>query len=67
LLDDVQPFVELAAQRLAVKILAQKDSLDDFTEFGECPVGGVLDVIAGEPTQDRFRLRRAKPQRLSCT
>src|SRR5262249_54427112 len=63
LLDNVQPFVDLAAQRLAVEIVAQKDRLDGLAEFGKRLVGWVLHVIAGEPAQNRFCFRRAKTKR----
>jgi len=63
LLNHVQPFIDLAAYGFAVEILAEKDRLDCLAEFGKRPVSGGLDVGAGEPAQDRFRLRRAKPER----
>ncbi len=39
LLDHVESFIDLAAQRLAVKISAEEDRLDCLAEFGKCLVG----------------------------
>ena len=62
LLDHVEPFIDLAAQRLAVKISAEEDRLDCLAEFGKCLLSRVLHVGTGEPAQDRFRLRRAEAE-----
>jgi hypothetical protein len=63
LLDDVQSFVDLAAQILAVQVTAQKDGLDSLAQFGEGPVSRMLDVVPGEAPQDGFRLGGAEPHR----
>ena len=54
--DDVQALVDLAAQLLAVKVPAQEDRFDRFAQFGERFVGGMLNVVPGKTSQDRFRL-----------
>src|SRR3954454_2767890 len=61
LLDDVQSFVDLAAQILAVQVAAQKDGLDSLAQFREGPVSRMLDVVPGEAPQDGFCLGGAEP------
>lgn len=51
LLDHVQPFIDLAAQRLAVEILTEEDRLDCLAEVSERLAGWVLDTGEGEPAQ----------------
>ena len=48
LLDDVQPLVDLAAQRFQTQVSAQNYGLDRLAELGERLVGRVLDVLSGE-------------------
>jgi hypothetical protein len=61
LLDDVETFVDLTAECLAVKVPAQEDGLDRPAEFREGLVGRMLNVAPDEPAQDRFGLGRAEP------
>jgi hypothetical protein len=61
LFDDVQTLVDLTAECLAVKVLAQEDGLDRPAEFRERLVGWVLNVAPDEATQDRFGLGGAEP------
>src|SRR5512135_381589 len=63
LLDDVQPFLDLPTQFLAVKVAAQEDGLDRLAEFRERLVRRVLHVVPREPPQDRLRLGRAQADR----
>ena len=67
LLDDVQPFVDLAAQPLAVQVAAQEDRLDRLAELRERLVGRVLHVVAREAPQDRLGLGRAQADAPSRT
>ena len=46
-LDDVQPLVDFAPQRLVAEIAAQEDRLDRLAQFGQRLVGRVLDVGCG--------------------
>src|SRR5277367_3804573 len=62
MLDDVQTFVDLTAERLAVQVPAQEDRLSGAAELGERLVGRVLDVVAGEAAQDRLGLGGAEAQ-----
>ena len=63
LLDDVQPFVDLAPQLLVVQVAAQEDGFDRLAEFGERLVGRVLHVVSREAAQDRLGLGRAQAHR----
>ena len=55
----VEPFVDLSSERLLMEIASQKRGFDGSSQFDECPVGGMLHMVAGEATQDRLRLRGA--------
>lgn len=59
-LDDVQAFVDLAAQFLAVQIPAQEDGFHGPSELGECLVGRVLDVASDKAPQNLFGFGGAK-------
>jgi hypothetical protein len=60
LLDDVQTFVDLPAECLAVKVLAQEDGLHGPAKLREGLVGRMLNVAPHEAAQDRFGLGCAK-------
>src|ERR1700733_15070692 len=60
-LDDVETFVDLTAQRLAMQIPAQEDGFDGFAEFRERLVGWVLNVASDKAAQDRLGLGGAEP------
>jgi len=51
---DVEAFVDLAAQFDLGEVVAEEDGALCFAEFVECPVGGVLHVGAGKPSEDGF-------------
>src|SRR5262249_32258010 len=53
-LDDVQPLVDVATQRLGREIPAQKDGLDGLPKLGQRLVRRVLGSRAGEAGWDRF-------------
>ena len=63
LLNDVQSFVYLPTHFFAMQISAQEYGLDGFAEFCEGFVRRMLNVVAGEPSQDGFRFGRAEPHR----
>ena len=54
LLDHVQPFVDLAAQRFGVQIAAEVDRLDRLAQLGsirQCPIGvDLVEMAAGDTT-----------------
>jgi hypothetical protein len=58
LLDDVQAFVDLAAEGFAVKVPAEEDGLDRSAELREGLVGWMLNVAPDEAAQDRLGLGR---------
>jgi hypothetical protein len=61
LFDDVQTLVDLMAECLAVKVLAQEDGLDRPAEFRERLVRRMLNVAPDKAAQDRFGLGGAEP------
>ena len=61
LLDDVQPLVDLAAQRFRTQVSAQKYGFDRLAELGERLVGRVLDVLSGETPQYGLGLGDSQP------
>lgn len=56
MLDDLQAFMDLAAQVRPGEVLAQEDGLDGASELHERRVGGVLRAGSSEPTQDGLSL-----------
>src|SRR5689334_10979610 len=52
-LDHVQPLVDFAPERLLAEIAAQEGGLERLAQLSERLIGWVLDVAAGEATQDR--------------
>ena len=63
LFDDVEPLVDLAAQRLAVEVAAEEDRFHSAPQFSQSFVGRALDVVAGEAAQDRLGLGGAEAER----
>ena len=61
LLDDVQPLVDLAAQRFRTQVSAQKYCFDRLAELGERLVGRVPDVLSGETPQYGLGLGDSQP------
>lgn len=62
ILDDVQSFVDLLAQRLGLQILAEKDRLHGFAQFQQCLIGGMLEITARESAENRLGIRRSQAQ-----
>lgn len=60
--DGVEARVDLAAQRQAVQVAGEEDRLHRSAEFGECFVGRVLHIVAGEAAQDRLGVGGAETQ-----
>lgn len=50
--DDVQAFVDLTAEFLAVKVLAKENSFDRPAEFRKGLVSQMLNVVPNEAAQD---------------
>ena len=63
MLDHVQPVIDLAPERLVMQVATQEDRFDRLPKLCQSLVGGMLDVLAGEPAQDGLRLGRAQAQR----
>ena len=59
-LDDVEAVVDFPPQSLVVQIAAQEDGLDGLAELGQGFVGGMLNVVAREATQDGLGLGGAE-------
>ena len=53
-LDDIQTFMDLPAQRLGVQVAAEKDRLDRLAQFGERSIGRMLQITAGEAPENRL-------------
>jgi len=53
-LDDVQAFMDLPAQRLGVQVAAEEDRLDRLPQFGERSICRVLQITAGEAPENRL-------------
>jgi len=58
-LNHVQPFMDLTPQRLLAKVAAEESGLRCFAQLGQCLVGRMLDIAAGETSQDRLQISRA--------
>ena len=52
----------LAAQHFTMQIVAEKNCLAHFAQFGQGLVGRVLQTVAGKAAQDRLRFGRAQAQ-----
>jgi hypothetical protein len=62
-LDDLQAFVDLAAQRLAGEVLADEDRAGRAAELFEGLIGGVFGAAPREAAQDLLGLGGAELQR----
>jgi len=61
-LDDVQTLVDFASEGGRAQVATEKDRPARLAELGQCLVGGMLQVVAGEAPQDRLGLGRAFAQ-----
>jgi hypothetical protein len=62
-LDDVEPLLDLAAEAFVVEVSAQEDGLHGPTQLLQGLIGGMLQVVAGESTQNILRLGCPHAQR----
>jgi hypothetical protein len=59
-LDDLQPFVDFAAECLGRQLPAEEHGAHRLTELSQCAIRGMLLILAREASQDGFCLRGAE-------